>query len=67
MEVKFVLFEDGYEKILLPNPLLTIPGTGDIIDDPVPGGAKYRVKSVTHQNVFNSPGEHTVIVTLENL
>lgn len=64
MTVKFVLFKNGVEQTLLSNPLLTIPGTGDIIEDPGPGGSKYRVESVIHQNVFNSPGEHSVVVTL---
>jgi hypothetical protein len=64
MRIKFVTIENGKEQTILHNNLLTVPGTGDIIEDPVPGGEKFKVESVVHQNVFNDPGEHSIIVNL---
>ncbi|WP_212936750.1 hypothetical protein [Bacillus hominis] len=67
MLVKFIHIKNGEEQTLLPNNLLTIPGTGDIIESPVPGGDIYKVESVVHQNIFNSPGEHSIVVNLIKL
>ncbi|PFV82351.1 hypothetical protein [Bacillus thuringiensis] len=66
VNVKFISVEDGVEKRLISTKYLTVPGTGDIIEDPA-GGYKYKVESVVHQNVFNDPGEHTVTVNLIRL
>jgi hypothetical protein len=62
--VVFKLVEDGKESILASNQLITIPGTGDYITDEGPGGITYLVESVYHHDVFNSPGQHSVVVNL---
>lgn len=68
MAVQFVLVKDGKEDYLITNQaLISIPGTGDIIDDPAPGEGKLRVESVVHRNVLSSSGEHKVIVTLKEI
>ncbi|NSL65369.1 hypothetical protein [Bacillus toyonensis] len=67
MKVRFIHEVNGVERSLIPNNLLTVPATGDIIEDPAPGGEKYKVDSVVHQNVFNSPGEHSITVNLIKL
>lgn len=67
VNVKFISVEDGIEKRLISTKYLTVPGTGDIIEDPGPSGDKYKVESVIHHNVFNDPGEHTVTVKLIRL
>ncbi|MED1557538.1 hypothetical protein [Bacillus paramycoides] len=67
MGLKFVYIEDGREQHLIHNNLIAVPGTGDIIEDPAPNGEKFKVESVVHQNVFNDPGEHSIIVNLIKL
>ncbi|MBG9535678.1 MULTISPECIES: hypothetical protein [Bacillus] len=67
MRVQFIHKENEEVRKLIPNNLLTVPATGDIIEDPAPGGEKYKVESVVHQNVFNSPGEHSITVNLIKL
>ncbi|WP_198300417.1 hypothetical protein [Bacillus thuringiensis] len=47
--------------------MFAVSSTGDIIEDPGSGGEKFKVESVTHQNVFNSPGEHPITVNLMKL
>ena len=66
-KVRFILLENGQEKLQVVNKqLVTIPGTGDIIRDPVVSSEIFKVKYVEHSNVFGSPGDHTVTVYLEN-
>ena len=61
-----VTFKDGQRTTLVSqDKLISIPGTGDTIADPGPGGETFLVKSVVHHNVFNSPGEHEITVNLE--
>ncbi|MES9692001.1 hypothetical protein ABWK39_10885 [Bacillus toyonensis] len=67
MRVQFIHKENGRERNLIPGNLLTVPATGDIIEDPGPGGEKFKVESVVHQNVFNDPGEHSITVNLIKL
>lgn len=68
MFVSFKSIEDGQEITLSHNGTLkTVPGTGDIITDEATGGYTYLVESVIHYNVFNSPGEHSVIVHLKKM
>lgn len=65
--VRFLLLEDGQEKLhIVSNNLLTLPGTGDVIEDPS-GHDRFKVQSVTHQNIFNSPGEHSVTIRMIRL
>lgn len=62
--ISFVLLEDGQEKPQMFNKnLLTVPGTGDIIEDPQ-GAYRFKVHSVTHHNIFNEPGEHNITVRM---
>lgn len=56
---------DGKEQTYIINDLISVPGTGDIIEGPYETDPKYKVKSVVHQGVLSSPGEHTIIVHLE--
>lgn len=60
-----VTFKDGDRTMLSSGRLISIPGTGDIITDEGPGGLTFVVKSVVHHNVFNEPGEHEIIVNIE--
>ncbi|ARV91351.1 hypothetical protein BK727_07560 [Bacillus thuringiensis serovar roskildiensis] len=67
MKLKFIHVENGIVQRPIPNNLFAVSSTGDIIEDPGSGGEKFKVESVTHQNVFNSPGEHPITVNLMKL
>jgi hypothetical protein len=67
MRIQFIAVENGVKQEFIYNNLLSVPGTGDIIEDPAPGGQKFKVESVVHKNVFNDPGEHSIVVNLVKL
>lgn len=68
MSVKFIGEINGKEaEFIVNSKLIGIPGTGDIIEGAMPTDPKFQVESVTHKNIFNSPGEHEVVVKVKKL
>lgn len=64
-----VTFKEGNKThILSPGRLKSIPNVGDTIaDGNIVSSASYLVKAVEHQGLFNDPGEHEIVISIERV